>query len=255
MNIKILSVSMALFSASSYALAAEELVISHTRVALGTKSGGFQCNTPANVQHNPSLIQAASCSLNTLTYTWGGRRVGMFEFNLSAIPEGAQVLDAFLRLQGMCCYGETEYMELIAMPGVGYFNSGQATAVFSASGDIVNHPPTIPNPGHGDYTIDSTLMESVRDGNNWLLIGIDRSGMFTNLAPSATLHVTYEPPVPCDADIDGNGTVDANDIGIFLAYWGPKPTGGDFNDDGVADAKDLGILLASWGPCSPGNGG
>ena len=79
--------------------------------------------------------------------------------------------------------------------------------------------------------------------------------MFTNLAPSATLHVTYEPPVPCDADIDGNGTVDANDIGIFLAYWGPKPTGGDFNDDGVADAKDLGILLASWGPCSPGNGG
>ena len=62
MNIKILSVSMALFSASSYVLAAEELVISHTRVALGTKSGGFECNTPANVQHSPSLIQAAGCS-------------------------------------------------------------------------------------------------------------------------------------------------------------------------------------------------
>ena len=249
MNTNILAISMSILAASPCALAAEEVVISHTRVALGTRSGGFQCNTTANVQYSPSLIQAASCSLNTLTYTWGGRRVGMFEFNLSAIPEGAEVLDAYVRLQGICCYGDTEYMELIAMPGVGYFNSGQATAVFSATGDIVAHPPTIPDPGYGEYSIDSALMESVRTGTNWLLIGIDRSGMFTNLAPSATLHVTYEPPLPCDPDLDGNGTVDASDLGIFLAYWGPKPTGGDFNDDGHANAADLGILLATWGAC------
>ena len=246
---------MSILAASTCALAAEDVVISQTRVALGTRSGGFQCNTTANVQYNPSLIQAASCSLNTLTYTWGGRRVGMFEFNLSAIPEGAQVLDAYVRLQGVCCYGNTEYMELIAMPGVGYFNSGQATAVFGASGDIVAHPPTIPDPGYGEYSIDSELIESVRTGTNWLLIGIDRSGMFTNLEPSATLHVSYEPPLPCDADFDGNGTVDASDLGIFLAYWGPKPHAGDFNNDGVANAADLGILLSNWGPCSPGNGG
>ncbi|MCH2162249.1 MAG: hypothetical protein MK085_10295 [Phycisphaerales bacterium] len=249
MNRKILAVSMAVLSASTCVLAAEEVVISHTRVALGIRSGGFQCNTTPSVQHNPSLIQANYCSLNTLTYTWSGRRVGMFEFNLSAIPEGAQVLDAYVRLQGMCCYGETEYMELIAMPGAGYFNSGQAAAVFSATGDVVVHPPTIPDPGYGEYTIDSTLMESVRTGNNWLLIGIDHQGWFTNIAPEATLHVTYEPPLPCDADIDGNGTVDASDLGILLAYWGPKPAGGDFNGDGYANAADLGILLASWGPC------
>ena len=57
------------------------------------------------------------------------------------------------------------------------------------------------------------------------------------------------PEKPCPADIDGNGVVDASDLGIFLAYWGPKPTNGDFNGDGVADAADLGILLAAWGSC------
>ena len=228
---------------------AEEMQISHTRVALGTRSGGFQCNTPANVLHNPNLIQADYCSLNTLTYTWGGRRVGMFEFNLLAIPEGAQVLDAFVRLQGVCCYGNTEYMELIAMPGVGYFNSGQATAVFNATGDIVAHPPTIPDPGYGDYSIDSALIESIRTGNNWLLIGIDHSGMFTNLAPSATLHVVYEPPLPCDPDLDGNDIVDAADLGIFLALWNTTNPDADFNEDGIVDATDLGLLLATWGSC------
>ena len=247
-NMKILAVSLAVLSASTYVLAAEEVVISHSRVGIGIRSGGFQCNTIPGVYHNPSIIQADYCSLNTLTYTWSGRRVGMFEFNLSAIPEGSQILDAYVRLHSVCCY-ETEYMELIAMPGVGYFNSGQAAAVFDATGDVVAHPPSGPEPGYGDYTVDSALMESVRAGNNWLLIGIDHAGWFTNIAPSATVHVTYEPPEPCHPDLDGNGTVDASDLGIFLAYWGPKPHAGDFNNDGSADAADLGILLSKWGEC------
>lgn len=57
------------------------------------------------------------------------------------------------------------------------------------------------------------------------------------------------PEKPCPADLDGNGVVDASDLGIFLAYWGPKPINGDFNGDGVADSADLGILLAAWGSC------
>ena len=249
MNLKQLIVLSAVVTAPACALAAEDVVISHARVAVGIRSGGFQCDTSPGVYHNPSLIQADYCSLNTLTYTWGGRRVGMFEFNLSAIPEGAQVLDAYVRLQGVCCYGEPQNMELIAIPGAGYFNSAQASAVFNATGDTVAHPPTIPDPGYGDYSIDSALIESIRTGNNWLLIGIDHTGQFTNLAPSATLHVSYEPPLPCDADLNGDDMVDATDLGMFLAYWGPKPHAGDFNGDGVANAADLGILLASWGVC------
>ena len=228
---------------------AEELVISHTRVALGIRTGGFQCNTTPGVSYNPSLIQANYCSLNTLTYTWGGRRIGMFDFNLSSIPEGAEIHDVFLRLEGVCCYGNTTYMELIAMPGVGYFNSGIASEIFNATGDIVAHPPTIPDPGFADYSIDISLIENISAGNNWLVIGIDHSGTFTNLAPSATIHVDYTPEPPCVGDLDNSGVRDAGDLGYLLAMWNTDNPEGDFNGDGYIDASDLGLLLAGWGPC------
>jgi hypothetical protein len=69
----------------------------------------------------------------------------------------------------------------------------------------------------------------------------------------------------CPADIapaaggncstDGNGTVDAADLGQLLANWGNPindcadiaPPG---SPNGVVDAADLGQLLANWGQCS-----
>ena len=55
---------------------------------------------------------------------------------------------------------------------------------------------------------------------------------------------------PCGVDLDGNGMVDAADIGLLLAAWGlcsPEgPCPADFDGNGLVDAADLGILLASW---------
>lgn len=52
-------------------------------------------------------------------------------------------------------------------------------------------------------------------------------------------------------DIDGDGSVGANDLLILLASWGPCPPKGecpaDLNDDGSVGAADLLILLANWG--------
>lgn len=51
-----------------------------------------------------------------------------------------------------------------------------------------------------------------------------------------------------DADLDGDGMVDAVDLGILLAAWGSdgSDSGADLDGDGVVGGPDLGRLLARW---------
>jgi hypothetical protein len=51
----------------------------------------------------------------------------------------------------------------------------------------------------------------------------------------------------CLGDLDGNGTVDAADLGALLSAWGQ--TGGDLDADGTTNASDLAALLGNWGAC------
>lgn len=59
----------------------------------------------------------------------------------------------------------------------------------------------------------------------------------------------------CTGDLNGDGTVDGQDLPILLAGWGPCPIVGpcvaDFDRDGVVDGRDLPLLLAAWGECDP----
>jgi hypothetical protein len=52
------------------------------------------------------------------------------------------------------------------------------------------------------------------------------------------------PPNPFD--LDGDGSVGAGDLGIFLGAWGTTGPG-DFDGDGAVGAADLGLLLGAWG--------
>lgn len=58
-------------------------------------------------------------------------------------------------------------------------------------------------------------------------------------------------PSACPADLDGDGRVDAVDLGAVLGAWGPCRTGcgADFDGDGLVDASDLAVVLGSWGDC------
>ena len=59
-------------------------------------------------------------------------------------------------------------------------------------------------------------------------------------------------PAQCPADLNDDGAVNGDDLGVLLGAWGPC-TGGacepDLNDDGAVNGDDLGVLLGAWGPC------
>lgn len=68
---------------------------------------------------------------------------------------------------------------------------------------------------------------------------------------ATTLSVAPPPPAPSPTfgpDLNNDGKVDIQDIGIMLSYWGniTKPRS-DLNQDGKVDIIDLGILLSAWG--------
>lgn len=62
-------------------------------------------------------------------------------------------------------------------------------------------------------------------------------------------------PDSCDiaaGDLNVDGCVDAEDLGLILALWGIEGAPvGDLDGDGVVQASDLGVLLAAWRPCDP----
>ncbi len=52
---------------------------------------------------------------------------------------------------------------------------------------------------------------------------------------------------PCPGDLDGNGAVDAGDIGSMLIAFGTPEA--DLDGNGTTDAGDIGSLLILFGPC------
>jgi hypothetical protein len=68
--------------------------------------------------------------------------------------------------------------------------------------------------------------------------------VFTGPATVANVCVAL-PAGPGLYDLDGDGTVDGDDLGILLAQFG-GPGSGDFDCNGVVDGADLGLLLSAW---------
>ena len=57
----------------------------------------------------------------------------------------------------------------------------------------------------------------------------------------------------CPADLNVDGVVNGDDLGVLLGGWGACTSSNciaDLNDDGVVNGDDLGILLGAWGPCA-----
>lgn len=58
------------------------------------------------------------------------------------------------------------------------------------------------------------------------------------------------------ADLNADGFVDSEDLGLLIGSWGPCNRGsctGDLNGDGTVDGTDLGLLLGAWQRNPPAN--
>ncbi|MFM1831513.1 MAG: hypothetical protein RLZZ558_1853 [Planctomycetota bacterium] len=131
-------------------------------------------------------------------------------------------------------------------------------AKFSVSNDGVNWTTVWQN--------GSTLNESA-----WTVVNYDISAVADNqptvflrwsLGPTDS-SVTYEgwniddiaisgllPQNNCPADLDGNGTVDAADIGaILLSFGSCDGCPADLDENGTVDAADIGLVLIGYGDC------
>ena len=84
----------------------------------------------------------------------------------------------------------------------------------------------------------------------WSVYPYFPSGLVLISDRNSGLFVVEPAVVPCDWDIDGNGSVGASDLLSLLGSWGLcKDCPADFNGDGSVGASDLLVLLANWGPC------
>ena len=60
------------------------------------------------------------------------------------------------------------------------------------------------------------------------------------------LLVGQMPEEPCEGNLNGDGTVDAADLGLLLVAWGGWYPPADINNDGTIDGADLAQLLVAW---------
>ena len=55
--------------------------------------------------------------------------------------------------------------------------------------------------------------------------------------------------IPCDGDLDGNGSVSVQDVLNMIGVWGSADPIADLDGNGTVAVSDLLILIANWGPC------
>lgn len=120
--------------------------------------------------------------------------------------------------------------EAIAADGRIGGNSGDAAVLFRADGPV-DLNTLIPR-GSG-----WTLTHVTGFGDGGRIVG---RGRLNGLPRAFVLE-----PIAVEGDLDGNGHVDAADLGMLLASWGGAGAA-DLDGDGSVGAADLAILLARW---------
>ncbi|MFM8816538.1 MAG: hypothetical protein ACKOHI_01420, partial [Phycisphaerales bacterium] len=76
-------------------------------------------------------------------------------------------------------------------------------------------------------------------------IGLFRPGTAGQPNTMVGIYLCPSSPASNPADLNGDGQVNADDLGELLSQWGTKGTA-DLNGDNWVDGIDLGILLGAW---------
>jgi hypothetical protein len=146
-------------------------------------------------------------------------------------PEGMQIVDGVLSF-GTCsgfwgCQTNSTT------------NRGVYTAQRDGSYWRLGTAITIPS-GYGP----TGFGRNTKMGGGSLLIGAP--------AYSNSRGVVFQTPLaqtlPCGADLNGDGTIDVDDVLSMISLWGGSGRA-DLNGDSVVDVNDLLSLLGNWGDC------
>jgi hypothetical protein len=111
-----------------------------------------------------------------------------------------------------------------------------------------------PEPGLSCQTtqdrIDEPVFNCRREGWPNLLNRLVLSTFDQDKHGTAPLACPHAGRASCLPDINQDGVVSGEDMGILLGGWGPQNCHpADFNGDGAVSGTDLGILLGAWGAC------
>jgi len=96
---------------------------------------------------------------------------------------------------------------------------------------------------YGDYTI-------TQHATDYEVCAHSGEVVFFTEAPIAngasyTIDWVYSIEIELWGDINDDGDIDGNDLGMLFSLWGMDGEA-DFNSDGIIDSQDLGILLTNW---------
>ena len=123
------------------------------------------------------------------------------------------------------------------------FNSGTSMAAPHVSGSVALLLEADPALDH--LAVKDLLMRTALDLGD---PGLDNTYGAGRVDAFAAVEQSLIPT--CPADLDGDGDVDAADLGLLLGAWGPNPGDpADLDGNAVVDAGDLAILLGNWGSC------
>lgn len=91
----------------------------------------------------------------------------------------------------------------------------------------------------GDFFGDAVSFDGLR-----AVVGARWDDTTENNAGSATVFSFVE---ECLGDLNGDGAIDAADLGVLIADFGMSSVRADINGDGIVDAGDLGLLIGVFG--------
>ena len=210
-------------------------------------SGGFQC---ANTYwySNPPMMQGGWCSLNTGDYTYSGKKISMWRFNLSAIPEGAVITSLKVRLWGDNAYGQAGNLFKLGMKtGTGTFSIQDGDDLYG-SGELLGQPGQLESM---EYELATNDIIEAQGSTDWLVMGMSFGeywGSMAYLEPIAMLLVEYDLET-CQGDFDGDGAVDVDDLLALIGAYGTTSPEYDLDGDSHVTVNDVLAILVLFGSC------
>ena len=209
-------------------------------------SGGYQC---ANEywHNNPPMMQGGFCTLNTGTYTYSGKKISMWRFNLSTIPEAASITSLKIRVEGSATWGQQGNLFKVGMKtGTGALTVQDGEALYN-QGEIFAQPaPTEPM----EYELETTHLIEAQGTTDWLIVSMsaEYSSSTAYLDTNAALIVEYDLEI-CEGDFDGNNAVDTDDVLTLINVYGTLNNHYDLDGNSFINVDDILILIGFYGEC------